>query len=483
MLEEYQSLIDNDVFEEVQKNSQRIIDTKWVFTVKTNEHGIPTRYKARLVAKGFKQVHGIDYLESYAPVSDKSTIRIFLTAAAHKKQKVYHLDVRRAFLNGELEEEIFIYPPPPFRNERKVWRMKKALYGLKQAPRVWNELMVKLLLDEGFTQSKVDLCLFAREDIITLIYVDDILVSTKDFEKYEYFRDKLNSCLEIHELGVVKKFLGITIKEVNGEFLLKQKDYIRELATKVGITNCNPTSKPLPSGTTGLDSNKEVTSRPVQQLLGSLLFIANSTRPDILAAVSMLARYTMQPTELLWKYTKQVLQYLYTTTEESLLLTEQSKSPLETYVDADFGSDPETRKSQTGFVIRVFGSTVAWYSRKQSTVSMSSTEAEYVALATAASYTCGVKHLLQEIGVEVNDAISLFEDNQPAMQIAKGSSKVKHLDVKLHFVRDLVRRKVVTLVHVASEHQIADCLTKVSPRNSFKVIRKDLGIVSNKGKC
>ena len=191
----------------------------------------------------------------------------------------------------------------------------------------------------------------------------------------------------------------------------------------------------------------------------------------------------MQPTELLWKYTKQVLQYLYTTREESLLLTEQSKSPLETYVDADFGSDPETRKSQTGFVIRVFGSTVAWYSRKQSTVSMSSTEAEYVALATAASYTCGVKHLLQEIGVEVNDAISLFEDNQPAMQIAKGSSKVKHLDVKLHFVRDLVRRKVVTLVHVASEHQIADCLTKVSPRNSFKVIRKDLGIVSNKGKC
>jgi len=171
---------------------------------------------------------------------------------------------------------------------------------------------------------------------------------------------------------------------------------------------------------------------------------------------------------------------LYTTGEESLLLTEHSKNPLETYVD--FGSDPKTRKSQTRFVIRTFGSTVAWYSEKQTTVSMSSTEYKYVALATEASYTCGVKHLLQEFLVDVNDAIPLFEDTQPALQVAQGSSKIKHLDVKLHFVRGLVRR-VVTLVYVASEHQFADFVTKASPKRSFKVIRNNFGIVGNKGKC
>ena len=167
---------------------------------------------------------------------------------------------------------------------------------------------------------------------------------------------------------------------------------------------------------------------PIQQLIGSLLFIANSTRPDILASVSLIARYATKPTKLLWTYAKQILKYLYSTRYESLVLAKRSDVLLETYADSDYGSDIATRKSQSGFVIKLFGSSVVWYSRKQSTISLSTTEAEYIALATAVSYTCGIKNLIEEFGLCIKNSRPIYKDNQPTIQIAQCSPKVKHQD-------------------------------------------------------
>ena len=252
----------------------------------------------------------IDYIESYAPVSDKTTVRVFLTIAAKKKQKVYHIDIVTAFLNGDLKEEVFLLPPKPFRNEGKIWKMKKAIYGLKQAPKIWNDHVVNVLLNEDFTQSNVDNCLFIKGDIFALIYVDDILVTTATDQQYVDFKNMLIKRWKIHDLGPVRKFLGISVIKRSEKFELNQKEYILALGKKFGTTQYNPVSKPLSSGVEGLEFNKKTSDKPIQQLIGSLLYIANSTRPDILAAVSILARNTNQPSELLWRYAKQVLKYL-----------------------------------------------------------------------------------------------------------------------------------------------------------------------------
>ena len=479
MSEEYQSLIDNNVFDEVDISSSRTIDAKWVFTVKLNSEGIPTRYKARLVARGFKQMQEVNYLENFAPVSEKSTIRVFLTMAAHKKHSVYHLDIKSAFLNGVLEEEVFILPPAPFKKQGKAWKVKKALYGLKQSPRIWNDHIVKLLEKRGFTQSRVDGCLFLKDDLYVLVYVDDILISTDNIEKYHDFLFALKSSLNIHELGEVRRFLGIEILKKNNGFYINQTDYIERLAEKYRIQQCKSVIKPLPSGIAGLDITDKCLDYPIQQLIGSLLFIANSTRPDILASVSLIARYATKPTKLLWTYAKQILKYLYSTRYESLVLAKRSDVLLETYADSDYGSDIATRKSQSGFVIKLFGSSVVWYSRKQSTISLSTTEAEYIALATAVSYTCGIKNLIEEFGLYIKNSIPIYEDNQPTIQIAQGSTKVKHLDIKLHFLKDLVKSRIIHLKYIPSEDQVADALTKAVPKISFSKIRVLLGLSEN----
>ena len=399
--------------------------------------------------------------------------------AAHKKHSVYHLDIKSAFLNGVLEEEVFILPPAPFKKQGKAWKVKKALYGLKQSPRIWNDHIVKLLEKRGFTQSRVDGCLFLKDDLYVLVYVDDILISTDNIEKYHDFLLALKSSLNIHELGEVRRFLGIEILKKNNGFYINQTDYIERLAEKYRIQQCKSVIKPLPSGIAGLDISDKFLDYPIQQLIGSLLFIANSTRPDILASVSLIARYATKPTKLLWTYAKQILKYLYSTRYESLVLAKRSDVLLETYVDSDYGSDIATRKSQSGFVIKLFGSSVVWYSRKQSTISLSTTEAEYIALATAVSYTCGIKNLIEEFGLYIKNSIPIYEDNQPTIQIAQGSTKVKHLDIKLHFLKDLVKSRIIHLKYIPSEDQVADALTKAVPKISFSKIRVLLGLSEN----
>ena len=238
--------------------------------------------------------------------------------------------------------------------------MKKALFGLKQAPKTWNDHVVDLLLNEDFTQFNVNSCLFIKGDIFALIYFDDILVTTATDQQFVDFKKMLTQRWKIYDLEPVRKFLGIGVIKRSEKFELNQKQYILTLAKKFGTTQCNPASKPLSSGLEGLESNQKTSDKPIQQLIGSFLYIANSTQPDILVAVSLLARYTNKPSELLWRYAKQVLKYLQSTCDESLIISDVSPARIETFVDADFASDLVSRKSQIGF-IKVFGITVFWY--------------------------------------------------------------------------------------------------------------------------
>ena len=483
ILDEHQSLIDCNVFEEVDDCNQKVIDTKWVFAEKKDKDGVIVRYKARLVAKGFKQEYGIDYYETFSPVCEKNTLRLMLTLAGMNGWLVHQLDVKTAFLNGDLNEEVFVKPPLPLVNAGKLWKLKKSLYGLKQAPRCWNQCLNSILLSDGFKVSKIDSCLYWKEDVFVLVYVDDILIMSKDPKNINQVKLIIEKKVNIHDLGIVKRFLNINIEQKGDMFMLDQSDYIMKLAKRFNLDECKRTLRPLSSGIGELEKVEcDLTcKRPIRALIGGLLYIANVSRPDIMASVSLLSRFLERPSELLWKSACQVLRYLVSTRFKKLQLGHFSNDQLQLYVDADFGSDASTRKSQSGIVIKLFGSTIVWASKKQSTVSMSSSEAEYVALSTGCSYLLGIMNLLEEIGINVKLPINVYEDNKTTICMVKnGGIKVKHIDVKYHFIKDLVNKNIINIKFVSSCDQVADVLTKANPKSSFEKICNDLNL-SNQG--
>ncbi|KAF7493789.1 Copia protein [Sarcoptes scabiei] len=480
IIEETESLRNHEVYEEVEFDNQRFIDTKWVFTEKRDANGLIVRRKARLVAKGFSQRVGIDFDETYAPVCEKNSLRIMLTLAAVRNWCVHHLDIKTAFLNGNLEEEVYVRPPHPLRKEGKIWKLKKSLYGLKQSPRNWHKFLNDILINNGFMASKTEPCLYLKEDCLLLVYVDDILVSSKDIETIESVKILLAERVEVHDLKEVNKFLNINICKRDGQFLLDQESYIMQLAEKFGQKNCRKVCQPLPSGIGELSKVKKDPNcvRPIRCLLGALLYIANVTRPDISASVSFLSRFTEQPSELLWKSLCQVLRFLVWTSDRKLCLGKRSEKVLELYVDSDFASDVVTRKSQTGFIIKLYGSSILWVSKKQSTISLSSSEAEYVALASGVSSMLGVMNLLKEIGLTPALPLPVFEDNQPCISMAETGTRVKHIDVKYHFIRELIERQIIVIKYISTQEQVADVLTKTNPKGSFDLWQHRLGLIT-----
>ena len=226
---------------------------------------------------------------------------------------------------------------------------EKGIIWPETSTKTWNDHVVDLLLNEDFTQFNVNSCLFIKGDIFALIYFDDILVTTATDQQFVDFKKMLTQRWKIYDLKPVRKFLGIGVIKRSEKFELNQKQYILTLAKKFGTTLWNPVSKPLLSAV-GLESNQKTSDKPIQQLIESLLYIANTTRPDILAAVSILAQYTNKPSELLWRYAEQVLKYLQSTCDESLIISDDSPAPIETFVIADFASDSVSRKSQTEFI-------------------------------------------------------------------------------------------------------------------------------------
>ena len=492
ILEESESLCEHDVFEEVSVDGQKCVDTKWVFTEKVDEFGMVVRRKARLVAKGFLQRPGVDFEETFAPVCDKSSLRVILALAASRGYVVHHVDIKTAFLNGVLDEEIFVNPPEPLRKEGKIWKLKKSLYGLKQSPRNWNRFLDGVLVSGGFKSSKVEPCLYWNEKAILLVYVDDILLACKDESVADDIKIMLSKHVKVHDLGCVRRFLNINVRYVDGKFFIDQEDYIRELAKRYGLERCRKSTKPLPGGTGELakvEMDPKCT-KPIRSLLGALLYIANVSRPDVMASVSFLSRFLEKPSDALWNHIIQVLRYLVWTSDRSLVLGRRSGPLLELFVDSDFASDVSSRKSQSGYVLKMFGSAVLWASKKQPTVSLSSAEAEYVALASGVSTSLGIVNMLRELGLVVKLPLPVYEDNQPCIDMAKTGTRVKHIDVKYHFIQDLVKTGVVKLLYISTQDQHADGLTKTNPKANFDVLCDQLGLTKSlvqhstvQGKC
>ncbi len=486
--EEYQSLQENQTWNLMKLPvGRQAVTSKWVFKKKRDEFGNVSRYKARLVARGFTQRHGIDFEETFAPVVRFETIRTLLAEVVQRNMFVHQMDVETAFLNGDLQEDVYLQQPEGFERGGSdyICKLKKSLYGLKQSPRCWNLKLHDYLIKAGYVQGKADPCVYHREKKtgIIAVYVDDLLLAADQEEKLKKMKQELATRFKMKDMGPLHFLLGVKISKVPNGLRLDQESYLRQLVQKFGLEDAKPTATPaVPNGssedgTTTAEMFADKTA--YQRLVGSLLYAAVVTRPDVAHAVSYVCRFTSEPTQQHWVAAKRILRYLKGTITLGLVYTKQKHQELIGYVDADWGGDRVTRRSTTGYVFVMGGAAVSWLSKRQPIVTLSSTEAEYVALASATTQTVWLRRLLRDLGAEPTKPTLIYEDNQGCIALTKnpvGHKRSKHIDIKYHYAREQVEMGIVRLQYIESKEQVADVFTKALTRDNYNNLRRRLGL-------
>lgn len=497
MKNEIKSLQENETWELVElPKDRRAIGCKWVYKIKS--HGENKIFKARLVAQGYSQKYGIEYDEVFAPVVKHATYRILLTIAARKQMKVIHLDAKTAFLNGKLNETIYMKQPPGFTEEGKehlVCHLRRSIYGLKQSARVWNKTIHQVLTDADYVQSKNDPCLYILEKdgkfCYILIYVDDVIMASEDDKMLTKCEQVLSAKFEIKNLGDIQNYLGLQVKrDPNGNFALNQKQYIMKIIKDFGMIEAKTSNIPI-NVSYGKNGNSELLmdNENYRKLVGCLLYIAVNTRPDISASVTILAQKVTKPTQEDWNELKRILRYLKGTADLSLMLGGiNSKIGLVGYADANWAEDValHQRKSTTGYIFKYFGGIISWCSKRQTCVAKSSMEAEYIALSEASSEAAWIRRLLGDFKQPEKDPTTIYEDNQSCLKLIKEeklSNRSKHIDVHTYFVKDHVDKGTIECMYCPTEDMVADLLTKPLPANRVIKLRKCCGLDSNEEEC
>jgi hypothetical protein len=474
MNDEMASLLENGTWTlEYPPPGVKPIPVKWVYKVKRDTAGNIERFKARLVAKGFKQQEGIDYNEVFAPVSKYATFRALMAVVAADDLELHQIDIKTAFLQGNLEEDIYICQPPGYDNgdSKMACHLQKALYGLKQAPRAWHQRLDDELQQYGFRVSEADPGLYTyytatAGPLFLLVYVDDILLTCGDLAVICDVKDHLLNTFDGRYLGPATSFLGIAINRdrANRVIKLSHQRMVTDLVHHFGLENGNARVVPL-TATVGLSFGAgdplDTDTYPYRELVGSLMHLAVTVRPDIAFAVGALARYMASPTMVHWQAAKGVLRYLSGTADYGITYG-PSKSGLVGYCDADYAGDIDTRRSTSGYVFVLHGGAITWQSKRQQTVAASTTEAEYMAAAAAVKEGLWMRKLLVDLGFDLG-VVSIMADNQSAIKLLRNpvfSARSKHIDVIHHFARERVLRKEVAFKYISTDMMLADVLTK-----------------------
>lgn len=488
--EELSSLRAHGVYELVKKpQGVQPLENKWVLKRKRGKDGSVERYKARLVAKGFRQREGIDYNEVFAPVARHVTLRVLLAIVATQDLELEQIDVKTAFLNGDLEEEIYMKQPAGYNwGENIVLKLKKALYGLKQAARAWNIRLTEVLKAHGFEVSLADPSFFmlrrgGRRSYI-LIYVDDGLIAGNK-DDVEHIIKIVEKEFELRRLGAAAFFLGMEIirDRAMRQIILTQRKYVLTILEKMRMGDTKPRATPMECNA---KISKEGGDWMEQQhvyaeTVGMLMYLATCTRPDLAYSVGVLARFMARPRVEHWRRLKAVVQYLKGTAHLGLLYGPEA-TEVEGYSDSDYAADVDTRRSTTGYVFCFSGGAISWNSKLQSTVAASSTEAEYMAESATTKEALWIKKLMAAF-TEVQGAMQLYCDNQGALALLKNPishSRAKHIDVHHHFARERVERGEVSFQYCSTADMLADMFTKALPRPKFQEHRAKLGLVELK---
>ncbi|KAM1443641.1 hypothetical protein ACFX2I_039895 [Malus domestica] len=501
MHSELTSMKENGVWELVeQTDAIKPNGCKWVFKTKRDSNGNIERHKARLIAKGFTQREGVDYKETFSPVSTKDAFRVVMAIVAHFDLALHQMDVKTAFLNGDLEEDIYMKQPEGFEvkgREKLVYKLKKSIYGLKQASRQWYLKFQKVMKEQGFTENPSDTCIYLKVSgssfILLVIYVDDILLATNDTSLLDEIKTLLQQNFEMKDLREASYVLGIEIKRDRKKGLLglSQKGYIEKVLKRFNMFSCGTTKMPISKGDKLSKAQcpkndlerKIMEEKPYASLVGSLMYAQVCTRPDFAFTISVLGRFQANVGEAHWNAAKRVLRYLQRTKEHMLIYGRTYTLVLEGYSDSDFAGCIDDLKSTSGFVFTMAGGAVSWRTMKQATVAASTMVAEYLSCCEAVDQAIWLKNFIT--GLRVVDSIArpiqLFCDNNAAIFFTKNnkrSSATRNLDIKYLIAREKVMARLVKIDYLETGSMIADPLNKAVPVMVFKKHIAKMGVLS-----
>jgi len=487
MQEELDEFVRLDVWELVPPPLKcSILTLKWIYKIKLDELGAILKNKARLVARGYNQEEGIDFEESFAPVARLEAIRIFLAFAAKMNLIVYQMDVKTAFLNGTLREEVYVTQPDGFVDPDRphhVYRLKKALYGLKQAPRAWYDMLSTYLISKGFKKGSVDPTLFIRgkgSDILLVqIYVDDIIFAASTQVKCDEFAKIMSEKFRMSMMGKISFFLGLQISQSPRGIFINQSKYALESLKKYGFESCEPVDTPMKEKSKLDEDLNCVPTDPTQYrgMIGTLLYLTSS-RPDLQFAICMCARYQAKPTVKHLLAVKRIFRYLRGTVHRGLWYPKDSSIALTAYADADHAGCQDTRRSTSGSAQLLGYRLVSWSSKRQKSAAISSTEAEYIAMSGCCAQVLWMRSQLTDYGLAFHK-IPMYCDNKSAIALCCNNvqfSRAKHIDIRFHFIKEQIENGVMELYFVETEYQLADIFTKALPRDRINFLSTKLGM-------
>lgn len=498
MDDEMKSLHENHTYELVKlPKGKRALKNRWIYRVK-QEHNSRLRYKARLVVKGFSQRKGVDFDEIFSPVVKMSSIRVVMGLAASLDLEIEQMDVKTAFLHGDLQEEIYMEQPEGFTakgKEEYVCKLNKSLYGLKQAPRQWYMKFESVMGEQGYIKTNTDHCVFFKrfgddDFIILLLYVDDMLVVGRNMSRINQLKKQLSTSFDMKDLGPAEQILAMRIvrRREERKIFLSQEKYILKVLQRFKTENAKVVSSPLPPGVklsreqcpSTCEKKEYMQKVPYSSAVGSLMYAMICTRPDIAHAVSVVSRFLSNPGKEHWNAVKWIMRYLRGTSNFGLCFGSDTPE-LVGYADADMAGDIDTRKSTSGYLITFAGGAVSWQSRLQKCVALSTTEAEFIAATEGCKELLWMKNFLKELGFN-QDRYVLFCDNQSAIYLAKNSTfhaKSKHIDMRYHWIRDVVNSKLVYLEKIHTDDNGSDMLTKALSREKIVACRRVAGITAS----
>ena len=485
-----------------------IVGSRMVLHYKRNATGHVASRKLRFVVQGFSQAEGIDYNETFAPTAKLSAIRIIAALAARNDWELEQTDVDGAYLNAPLKETIYMrqakgYEAPG--KEKHVCLLKRAIYGLKQAGREWYELLCQIMLKLGFRRCRIEHVVFCKynetDALIVAADVDDMTIAGNSKTAIRRFKEGLGHEVKIKDLGDLHWMLGIEVERDRGARTISfsQQAYIRKILERFGLEDAYSLSTPLdphhklslaqcPDNPRQYRSMRDV---PYREAIGSLMYAALGTMPDIMFAVTFLSQFMQNPGHAHWEEVKRVFRYLKGTMHWKLTIgmgghwdwaepEKRDRVGLEGFMDAD-GASQYHRHSISGYVFTIDGGAVSWSSKKQSIVTLSNTEGEYIAVTHAAKEALWIRMFLSEITRPLTQLVTIFCDNQSAISVSKNDqfhARMKHINIKYHFVRDIAEHALISIHYCPGSEMLADMLTKPLPTPSLTYQCRSVGLHS-----
>ena len=501
MRDEIQSMRHNGVWELIElPEGHRPIGCKWVYKTKKDHKGKVEKFKARLVAKGFTQREGVDYEATFSPVSSKDSFRVIMALVAHFDMELHQMDVKTAFLNGDLNEEVYMVQPEGFvanDSGKLVCRLKKSIYGLKQASRQWYLKFHSVVASYGFVENKVYQCIYCkvsgRKFIFLILYVDDILLASSDLGLLHETKQMLSNNFDMKDLGEASFVLGIEIHRNRSCRLLglSQRAYVDRVLERFNMQLCKPGIAPVCKGDKlslsqcpHSDIEKaQMKNVPYASALGSIMYAQVCTRPDIAFATGLLGRYQSNPGHDHWVAAKKVMRYLKRTKDYMLIYKHVQDLQLVGYSDSDFAGYQDEKKSTIGYIFKLAGGAVSWKSEKQKLIASSTMQAEFVACFSATTQAIWLRNLIKELTVFdfVDRLIQLYCDSNSVVLFInnnRGLKGYKHMEVKYLTIKEKVQNGDVAVEHISTDDMIADPLTKCLRPCVFErhVINMGLGV-------